>query len=159
MRRSRTRHNRNTGKSMSFDERTFRPGAVKSRDSALLKHINQLIEDYPAAGVHREALNLLGSDFIDARKRQGAERGCWTALVRFGRVVERSLGLTREVMVYYTPYRDLQLRTYGHLPQVRNDLSPSPTQDLFLLYSPDPIAPRKIDDWGSREPFDVVSLP
>ncbi|MGN9776684.1 hypothetical protein ACTMS0_13085 [Micromonospora sp. H33] len=143
-----------------FDPAAFRSGAVISRDARLLRHINRLTDVFPVARLHREAFQLLGSDFIDARERRASsERGCWTALVRFGEVIERGFGLTREVMAYYSPYDDLQLRTFERLPRVKDDQPRRPTQDLFMIYAPDPLAERKLDDWSVREPFAVVGLP
>ncbi|MEV4655705.1 ATP-binding protein [Micromonospora sp. NPDC049301] len=145
---------------VGFDPTAFLNKAVTSRDARLLRHLKRLTEVFPVAALHREALQMLGSDFIDARERKApSERGCWTALVRFGEVIERRFGLTREVMVYYSPYDDLQLRTFERLPRVQEDQPRRPTQDLFMIYAPDPLAERKLDDWTVREPFAVVGLP
>ena len=150
-----------TEDSMDFDAKSFQPGHVSAvQHPRFLQQMDKLIAKFPAAALHRQALRLMGSDFVDARQWNGpGERGYWTALIRFGRIIEGSLGLTREVMALYSSDRDLQLREFTKLPYFRDKQPRKPTQDLFLVYSPDLITSNKLNDWAIREPFGAVSLP
>ncbi len=80
-------------------------------------------------------------------------------MIKFGDVIANSLGFTHELMVYYSPYSDLQLRTYERLPLIRSEQPRKPTEDLFIIYAPDSLAARKLDDWSVREPYAAISLP
>lgn len=149
------------GRHLNFDPSSFRRDrVVDTRDSSLLRRINDLTAQFPAAALHREALRLLGSDFVDVREWDAPrKRGEWTALIRFGGVLEAALGITREVMVVYSRDRDLQLRDYERLPSFRERQPRQPTQDLYLLFSEDPSASRKLDEWTQRETFTAIVLP
>lgn len=145
---------------MGVDPGDFAVGAVRIHERKLSGHLGGLIRDFPAAAKHREALQTLGSDFVYvAPSPIPNDRGSWIALVRFGSVIEKRFGLTREVVAYYSPHGDLQLRTYQRLDELLERAPRPATPDVFLLWSPDPMTGTKLDDWSSRAAFVVVNLP
>jgi len=144
-----------------FDERAFREGRIPEvRQDKFLRSFRLFAEAFPTAIVHRRALQLLGSDIVDARRWDGAgDRGAWTALVRFGQVMEGALGLHREVMAFYSPDKEFQFRDFQKLNAFRERQPREPSRDLYLVYANDPLLPAKLRDWTVREPVNVVALP
>ncbi|WP_425829192.1 hypothetical protein [Kribbella sp. DT2] len=138
----------------------FTEGSVNVQEWKLVEYLSRLTARFPVALSHRAALRKLGSDFVYAAPSPIPGDGdSWIALIRFGAVIERRFGITREVLAYYTPYRDLQLRTYLRLGQLV-DLAPRPaTPDIFLLWAPDPMMRTRLDDWSSRAEHVAVALP
>jgi hypothetical protein len=128
------------------------------RDPDVARHLARLEAAFPVAALHRQAVRLLGSDFIYAAPDNGSV-GSWWALLRFGGLVERTFGITREVIVYYSPYQDLQLRTLDRLRHVRAQVPRPVTPDLYLLSSPDMRAGEKLEDWTRSELFVAVAVP
>jgi Cdc6-like AAA superfamily ATPase len=138
----------------------FADGAVKVQEQKLQGHLGGLIEAFPVAMSHRAALRSLGSDFVYAAPSPLAnDRGSWIALIRFGSVIERRFGLTREVIAYYSPHKDLQLRTYQRLDELIDSAPRPATPDVFLLWTPDAMTGAKLDDWSSRAAYVAVALP
>jgi hypothetical protein len=135
---------------------TDNPVVVRAADVA--RHISRLQAAFPVAGLHRRAVKLLGSDFIFAAPDEGSV-GSWWALLRFGGLIERTFGITREVIVYYSPYHDLQLRTMERLSMARAQVPRQVTPDLYLLSSPDMRSAEKLEDWTRSEPFVAVAFP
>lgn len=131
---------------------------VQVRDPEVVRHMSRLESAFPVASLHRRAVRLLGSDFIYAAPDSGS-LGSWIALLRFGGLIERTFGITREVIVYYSPYRDLQLRTLERLDAVQAQVPRPVTPDLYLLSSPDTRAAEKLEDWTRSEPFVTVAVP
>lgn len=90
------------------------------------------------------------------------------ALVRFSGAIEAAFGLTREVMFFYSPYPDLQIRELKAAKDAIKRLHRDVTPDLVFLSSPDPRARQKLDDWSTGgflaiplstvDPTDPVSL-
>ncbi|MEE6258008.1 ATP-binding protein [Plantactinospora sonchi] len=146
---------------MGFDERTFHEGRVPEvRHDKFLRNFRLFAEAFPAAALHRRALQLLGSDIVDVRRWDGAgDRGAWTALVRFGQVMEGALGLHREVMAFYSPDKEFQVRDFQKLKSFRERQPRDPSQGLYLVYASDPLLPAKLRDWTVREPINAVALP
>lgn len=131
---------------------------VVVRDPELKRHLRRLESAFPIASLHRRALQLLGSDFIYAAPDSG-KTDSWMAMLRFGGLIERTFGITREVIVYYSRYDDLQLRTFERLSAARTQVPRPATPDLYLLSAPDPRAAEKLEDWTGSEPFVAVALP
>jgi len=97
----------------------------------------------------RVALSRLGSQFVHvARAKNPVIAGSTVALVRFSGAIESAFGLTREAMVLYTPYPDLQLRTYEAAFEELRALKGNVTPDLLFIWSKDRRAPLKLDDWS-----------
>jgi hypothetical protein len=71
------------------------------------------------------------------------------ALVRFSGAVEAAFGLTREVLFFYSPYPDLQIRTFKAAKQALVDLPREVTPDMLFLWAPDGRLREKLDDWSS----------
>lgn len=138
----------------------FAEGAIRVQEQKLQGHLGGLIAAFPIAIAHRAALRLLGSDFVYAAPSPlKNDRDAWIALVRFGSVIERRFGLTRELIAYYSPHRDLQLRTYQRLDELIAAAPRQATPDVFLLWTPDPMTATKLDDWSSRAAHVGVALP
>lgn len=64
--------------------------------------------------------------------------------------------MTREVLLFYTPHRDLQIRTFNAIPAVLAALPREATPRIVLIASPDPRAAAKLDDWSS---LDLLGIP
>ena len=77
-------------------------------------------------------------------------------LVRFGRELETLFGLTREVLLLYSPHRDLQMRTFAAVPSVMADLPREVTPRITLIASPDPRASVKLADWSG---LNLLAIP
>lgn len=96
----------------------FREGAVMApRHPKLMARIEEFLQAFPEAAVHREALRILGSDWVYAAPDRDNDR-CWVVYIRFGPVIERLFDLTREIAAYYSPYTDLQIRTFDRIDRV-----------------------------------------
>lgn len=93
---------------------------------------------------------------------------CSLALVRFSGAIEAAFGLTREVMFFYSPYQDLQIRELEAAKSAIRTLKRDVTPDIIFVWSPDPRAQQKLDDWsragflaiplGNADPKDPVSV-
>jgi hypothetical protein len=93
----------------------WRAGAVRPpTEPRLVKEIEGLELRNPAFLAHRETLVALGSQAVYAAPcRVRGSEDCDVALIRFSGAIESAFGFTREVMFFYSPYRDLQYRTFG----------------------------------------------
>lgn len=129
----------------------WRAGAVKAPIHAdLLSNVERLEKAFPEFRRHRDALSQLGSQVVFAGfcKAVGFSQ-CGVALVRFSGAIEAGFGLTREVMIFYSPHRDLQVRTYqAAISEVRS-MSREITPDLLFMSAPDPRMKLKLDDWST----------
>jgi Translation initiation factor IF-2, N-terminal region/ATPase family associated with various cellular activities (AAA) len=115
-------------------------------------NLKLLTTAFPIAAAHHESLNKLGSQIVHAApcKIPGYEE-CYTALVRFSQAIETGFGLTREVLFFYSPHPDLQIRTFN---AARKSLRQSPrdiTPDIMFFSAPDPRIREKLDDWSSGQ--------
>lgn len=129
----------------------WRAGAVRAPVSEDLAHlVVTLKRAYPVAGAHQRSLSALGSQIVytSACKEVGFT-DCRLALVRFSGAVEAAFGLTREVLFFYSPHTDLQIRTYHVAQRAIASLPREVTPDLMFLWAPDPRLSEKLDDWSS----------
>lgn len=133
----------------------FREGAVRPPvHYELERYLVDLDRAYPIAGLHRKGLRELGSEIVYAKPVSEREfgsvgAGVWVTLVRFGLKMETMFGLTREVLLVYTPHRDLQIRTFHALPDLISSLPRDATEALALVCSPDSRHAEKLDDWST----------
>ncbi|MCA2319966.1 hypothetical protein JF732_09085 [Mycobacterium intracellulare] len=120
--------------------------------------MTELQAAFPAAAVHRRALQLLGSDFSYAAREHD---GSWLVLVHFGQSMQGAFGFTRDVAVLYSPHMDLQPRYFKGLPTRLLSLpSDREAEDhLFLISSIDLIAARKLDKWSEDSEYTAIALP
>jgi hypothetical protein len=115
-----------------------------------LANIERLKNRFAAAREHQEALAKLGSQYVYASECGiRSFEGCFTAFVRFSGAIETGFGLTREVLFFYSPHPDLQIRTYNAARQVLRDSRREITPDIMFFWSPDPRLREKLDDWSS----------
>lgn len=104
---------------------------------------------FPAMADHRSALARLGSQVVYVAPAKNQTLGGSTvALVRFSGAIESAFGFTREVMVLYTPYPDLQIRTYEAAFEELRSLKRNVTPDVIFIWSRDHRAQLKLDDWS-----------
>ncbi len=143
----------------------YRRGAVTPpTDPTLLRKLDELVRQFPSAAGHREALSSLGSQIVYATELNAPDvlpfGGVWIALVRFSEPIENTLGLTREVLLLYSPHSDLQYRAFQAISKILDgDFLPREvTSGVALVCSPDPNQERKLDDW-SRTHLTAVPLP
>jgi hypothetical protein len=128
-------------------------------DRLLLDKLSELEYYFPSARQHRVAMRRIGSEYIFADRCTVSGVGnSWTALVRFSRAIETTFGFTREALIFYSPYRDLQVRTFEALPQVLDSLPRQVDQDTLFLHSLDPRLEMKLYDWSTPW-FTVIPLP
>src|SRR5262249_41104773 len=85
-------------------------------------------------------------------------RECEVTLVRFSGAVEAAFGFTRELLFFYSPYPDLQHRTFVAARSSLRHLPRDVTPDLGVIWSNDPRARMKLDDWSGTE-FTAIPLP
>lgn len=137
----------------------WRAGAVKEpRHPELLRNVAHLEERFPEFRRHREALLKLGSQVVYAgfcKERRFSN--CGIAHVRFSGAIEAAFGLTREVLIFYSPHPDIQVRTYQTARDVLKSLGKELTPDLIFMSSPDPRLRVKLDDW-LRPEFMAIPL-
>lgn len=116
----------------------------------LLRAISRAGTRFSAFADHRVALSRLGSQFVYvAPAKNSVLGGSTVALVRFSGAIESAFGLTREAMVLYTPYPDLQLRTYEAAFEELKGLKGNVTPDVLFIWSKDHRASLKLDDWSA----------
>jgi hypothetical protein len=130
---------------------TWRAGAVRpSAHPDTIINIDRLKRAFPVAAEHQDSLVALGSQFLHTTpcKISGFEE-CYVALVRFSGAIESAFGLTREVLFFYSPYRDLQIRTFRVAKQVLASQPREVTPDIIFFSAPDVRLREKLDDWSS----------
>lgn len=129
----------------------WQAGAVQRPSTPEIEaSIRAFLIAFPQAIAHREALAALGSQFVYARPvRSGAGPAeCYVVLIRFSAAIEAAFGVTREVMAFYSPYSDLQIRTFKFARQKLSELPREVTPDLFFFFAPDIRIREKLDDWS-----------
>lgn len=141
---------------------TWQANPVREPVSEVRHHISRLEAIFPEAAKHRAMLQALGSQFVYADTSKAADgRVCGFALVRFSGAIESAFGLTREVLFFYSPYRDLQARTFGlakdRLAQFAA-ASREVTPDLIFFSSPDDRLVVKLKDWSKLD-LTLVPMP
>lgn len=151
----------------------WRAGAITAPTHDNLRvHIADLESRFPVVHQHRTSLAELGSQMVHAQKCtvSGLHR-CSLSLVRFSGAIEAAFGLTREVMFFYSPYPDLQIRELEAAKDAIRKLKRDVTPDIVFVWSPDPRARQKLDDWSqggflaiplasidAKDPVSLVSL-
>jgi hypothetical protein len=116
-----------------------------------ISYLNQLTQTFPIAAEHQASLSSLGSQFVYARVgRISGLEDCAVALVRFSGAIESAFGLTREIFFFYSPHRDLQIRTFRAAKEALKAALPREvTPDMVFLWAPDKRLREKLDDWSS----------
>ncbi|MFB9714411.1 hypothetical protein [Arthrobacter methylotrophus] len=131
---------------------------AEPRNQEVLGRIADLEKLFPVAAEHRKMLKALGSQFVYAKTFIAPDgKNLGLALARFSGAIEAAFGITREVMFFYTPYRDLQIRTFTWAKEELASLSRDATPDLVLFHSPDERLTIKLEDW-SRLAFTAIPL-
>lgn len=94
---------------------------------------------------------------------------CTWVLGRLGVDLEKRFGIASEVLILFTPYQDLQRRTFNALTErLRNEVArqqletsgqvrftPDPT--LALLYAPDPRLQERVEAWNAEGAGSLVA--
>jgi Translation initiation factor IF-2, N-terminal region len=134
-------------------ESSWKAGAVKVPVHAdLLKNIERVGSRFPEFRKHLAALQQLGSQIVYASLRgEPGYKECGVALVRFSGAIEAAFGLTREVLIFYSPHQDLQVRTYQEARTVLKDLGREITPDIIFFSAPDARLRIKLEDWARPE--------
>jgi hypothetical protein len=115
-----------------------------------LFNLNRLKRSFPIVEEHQRILGQLGSQFVySLHGRVPKFEECGFALVRFSGAIESAFGLTREVFFFYTPHKDLQIRSFRAAKQALVSLEREVTPDMMFIWSPDPKLRLKLDDWSS----------
>jgi hypothetical protein len=130
---------------------TWNAGAVKPPTHPdTINNLRQLKQSFPVVADHQETLAALGSHFFySVTGRVPGADSCGYALLRFSGAIESAFGLTREVLFFYSPHRDLQIRTFKAAKQALASLPREVTPDMMFLWSPDTRLREKLDDWSS----------
>lgn len=130
---------------------TWNAGAVKpSTHPDTLSNLRRLKQTFSVVEDHQQILARLGSQFVySVHGRVPKFDDCGYALVRFSGAIESAFGLTREVFFFYSPHRDLQIRTFRAAKQALAELQREVTPDMMFLWSPDVRLREKLDDWSS----------
>lgn len=114
----------------------------------LMTELNRAERRFPVIREHRNSLSRLGSQIVYmSTPRDAAD--CQVALVRFSGAIESAFGFTRQLMIFYSPYRDMQVRTYEAAMRELAKLDRNVTPDVFFMWSPDPRLATKLNDWSS----------
>jgi hypothetical protein len=114
------------------------------RQPVFHRKLEQLQRRHDVASVFEEMIEAIGGEFTHADySNEGAFGGCGWILVRFGRQVEESFGLKQEILVFFSPYRDLQKRTFLEAKRIAYD-NQRAARHLILFFSPDPEASTKL---------------
>lgn len=129
----------------------WRSGAVKEpKDPQLLAEIQRMCNAFPTMREHRESLRMLGSQIVYAGYCKDARFSeCAVALVRFSGAIEAAFGLTREVLFFYSPHPDTQIRTYDAARRAIGAVPREVTPDMLFFYSRDVRLKQKLDDWST----------
>lgn len=128
----------------------WRSGEVPiPRHPDLLSSIEKLRRRIPEFGDHVDALRSLGSQVVHVRPcRQDGFKDCMIVHVRFSAAIENGFGFTREVMLFYSPHEDLQVRTFEAAARELAKKDQTVTPDIFFMWSPDLRLRIKMKDWS-----------
>jgi len=115
----------------------------------VLSGIERVARRFPVFREHLAAFRALGSQVVHARvcTQKGFEM-CAIAVVRFSGAIESGFGITRELLVFYSPHQDLQSRTFDAAIREMGDTKRSITPDTFFMWSPDQRLRTKLNDWS-----------
>lgn len=138
---------------------TWQANPVKPpQNSDVLNNVKKLETLFPVAAKHGEMLKALGSQFVYAKTMRASDgKNLGIALARFSGAIESAFGITREVMFFYAPYYDLQIRTFTKAQEILTQLPRQATPDLVLFSAPDDRLTIKLEDW-SRLNFTAIPL-
>lgn len=119
-------------------------------NAEVVRNVESLEAEFPVASRHRAMLQALGSQFVYAKTvPAGDGKQLGVALARFSGAIEAAFGITREVMFFYTPFYDLQIRTFTRAKEVLQNLPREATPDLIFFASPDDRLSIKLEDWSN----------
>lgn len=125
-------------------------GAVpRPRHPALERKLSGIERRFDVLNDHRNALARLGSQIVYGTFLGGVYSDCAVVSVRFSGAIESAFGFTRELMLLYTPFRDLQQRTFEMAFTEVKRRGDKVTPDIVFIRSEDPRANVKLDDWSS----------
>jgi hypothetical protein len=109
-------------------------------------------------GDHQQVLARLGSQFFYSQLGKSSKvEDCGFALVRFSQAIELSC-LTREVFFFYSPHKDLQIRTFRAAKQTLAGLEREVTPDMMFLWSPDVRLSEELGAWSLSGKFLTIPL-
>ncbi|TDD34626.1 translation initiation factor IF-2 N-terminal domain-containing protein [Saccharopolyspora elongata] len=131
---------------------TWNAGAVEpSTHPDTSRNLQRLIQAFPVVEDHQAILARFGSQFLySVTGRVPKFEDCGYALVRFSQAIENAFGLTREVFFFYSPHKDLQIRTFRAAKKALvEQLQREATPDMMFLWAPDKRLREKLDDWSS----------
>lgn len=128
----------------------WRAGAVRPpQHPDLLANINAVAGKFPILHDHIEALQAVGSQVVFAKLIHTDFREEFAVVhVRFSGAIEAGFGFTREVMLFYSPHRDLQVRTFQKAVAELASNKRSVTPDIFFIWAPDDRLRLKLNDWS-----------
>ena len=128
----------------------WRSGAVAApQHPDLLANVERVRSKYRVISDHIDALRSLGSQVVYAGFcRQDGFRDCAIVHVRFSGAIEAGFGFTREVMIFYSPHEDLQVRTFQAAARELGGADRTVTPDIFFVWSPDQRLRIKLNDWS-----------
>lgn len=157
------------GSSAPLRQQGWRAGAVPAPTHPdVVSNVERLGRRFPVFRQHLQALRDLGSQVVYAGlcERTGF-KDCGVAHVRFSGAIEAGFGFTREVMLFYSPHEDLQVRTFEAALKELSRPDRLATPDIFFMWSPDQRLRIKLNDWSRPsslaiplqiEPDDQLSL-
>lgn len=127
-------------------------------DGELSNEFARLREKIPTVVEHRQAFKLLGAEIRFIRKYAD---DTWVLLMNTGEALAGRFGLTRDIMVVYSPAHELQPSILSSAKKRRDDLPRTfSCEDHFILVaSSDPHAATKLHAWAQNEPTLGIHLP
>lgn len=128
----------------------WRSGAVaRPQHPDLLTNIKRVAQRFPIFEEHMAALRGVGSQVVFAGwcKQEGF-KNCAIVHIRFSGAIEAGFGFTREVMLFYSPHPDLQVRTFEAAARELASSDRFVTPDIFFMWSPDLRLQIKLKDWS-----------
>lgn len=143
-----------------------------SASSQFSGHRDRFLRKFPHAETTERALRTQANPtpFFYFSPCQDVDlRGCWWVLGRVGLDLERQFSIAGEMLFLYTPYEDLQRRTFNVLTdRLRNEVrgqqisvwgaarfTPDPT--VSLLWAPDPDMKSKLEAWNLEAGGPIVA--
>lgn len=130
---------------------TWQANAVREPTNVeVVRNVRVLEAKFSVAAQHRAMLQALGSQFVFANlipNGNGNQLG--VALARFSGAIEAAFGITREVMFFYSPFYDTQIRTFARAKEILQQLPREVTPDLIFFFSPDDRLSIKLGDWSN----------
>lgn len=123
------------------------------------RKLSELFSTFPEAREHNSMLQSLGSQFVFANTTRSQDgRLLGLALARFSGAIEAAFGITREIMFFYSPYYDVQIRTFMKAKETLAQVPREATPDLIFFSAPDQRLAIKLADWCDLS-FRAIPLP